>query len=129
MSLEKRLRWIFLANATVLITHQIDAAYWHEWDLFRIPGGNQVNLALNIPIIALVLYAHARVVGDIKTGLQFYRLVALLGFLTIAIHSFFFLAGSDSFAQPMSIALLIATLILSSWQLIALRNLKNIDDG
>jgi len=27
MSAEKRLRWIFLANATVLITHQIDAAY------------------------------------------------------------------------------------------------------
>lgn len=129
MSPEKRLRWIFLANATVLITHQIDAAYWHEWDLFRIPGGNQVNLILNIPIIALVLYSHARVVRNIKTGLYFYRLLSILGFLTIAIHSFFFLVGSDYFAQPMSIALLVATFILSTWQLFALRNLNNRDDS
>ncbi len=60
MSPEKRLRWIFLANATVLITHQIDAAYWHEWDLFRIPGWNQVNLILNIPIIDFG-HVHARI--------------------------------------------------------------------
>ncbi|MGJ3245530.1 MAG: DUF6713 family protein [Elainellaceae cyanobacterium] len=24
------LSWLYLVNATVLITHQIDAAYWHE---------------------------------------------------------------------------------------------------
>jgi hypothetical protein len=128
MSLEKRLRWIFLANATVLITHQIDAAYWHEWELFRIPGGNQVNLILNIPIIALVLYAHYRVISNVKTGLQFHTLLSILGFLTIIIHSFFFLVGSDAFVQPMSIGLLIATSILSSWQFIDSRTLKNLDD-
>ncbi|MCU6500248.1 hypothetical protein LPN04_20855 [Rugamonas sp. A1-17] len=43
---------IFWLNAAVLATHQIDAAYWHEWELFRIPGGNQINLLLNLPIIA-----------------------------------------------------------------------------
>lgn len=26
--------WLYLANATVLITHEIDSAYWHEWELF-----------------------------------------------------------------------------------------------
>ncbi|MFM8464108.1 MAG: DUF6713 family protein [Burkholderiaceae bacterium] len=124
MSVHARLRWLFLANATVLLTHQIDAAYWHEWELFYIPGGNQVNLIANIPIIALVLYAHSRVIEDIETGLGFYKLLAMLGFLTVGIHSFFFLLGSESFVQPMSIALFIATFVLSSWQLIALRDLK-----
>lgn len=123
MSLHTRLHWIFLANATVLVTHQIDAAYWHEWELFFIPGGNQVNLLLNIPIIALVMYSHSRVVSNIHTGLAFYKLLAALGFLTVGIHAFFFLCGSESFNQPVSVALLVAAFVLSVWQLIALRGL------
>jgi len=126
MSVHARLRWLFLANATVLLTHQIDAAYWHEWELFHIPGGNQVNLLANIPIIALVLYAHSRVVADIETGLPFYQLMAMLDFLTVGIPSFFFLLGSESFVQPMSIALFIATFVLSIWQLMALRDFKKL---
>lgn len=124
MPLHSRLRWLFLANATVLITHQIDAAYWHEWELFFIPGGNQVNLLLNIPIIALVMYSHSRVISNIYTGLAFYKLLAALGFLTVGIHSFFFLRGSESFIQPMSVALLLATFVLSVWQLVALRGFE-----
>ncbi len=119
-----RLHWLFLANATVLITHQIDAAFWHEWELFRLPGGNQMNLLLNIPIIALVLYAHSRVVANIHTGMFFYKLLAALGFLTCAIHGGFMLTGSESFVQPMSIALLVATFVLSVWQLLWIRGLR-----
>jgi multidrug transporter EmrE-like cation transporter len=126
MPLFARLRWLFLANATVLVTHQIDAGYWHEWELFLIPGGNQVNLLLNIPIIALVMYSHSRVVSNIHTGLAFYKLLAALGFLTVGIHSFFFLQGNESFAQSMSVALLIATFVLSVWQLVALRGLEKL---
>ena len=125
MSLHSRLRWLFLSNATVLLTHQIDAAYWHEWELFFIPGGNQVNLLLNIPIIALVMYSHSRVISNIQTGLAFYKLLAALGFLTVGIHSFFVLRGSESFLQPMSVALLVSTFVLSVWQLAALRGLKS----
>jgi hypothetical protein len=119
MAIHSRLHWLFLANATVLITHQIDAAFWHEWELFHIPGGNQINLALNIPIIALVLYAHGRVVGGLDAGMFFYKLLAGLGFLTCGIHAFFLLRGSESFVQPMSLGLLIGTFVLSSWQLLA----------
>ena len=125
MSLHSPLHRLFLANATVLVTHQIDAAYWHEWELFAIPGGNQVNLLLNIPIIALVMYAHHRVISNFHTGLPFYKLLAGLGFLTVGIHSIFFLRGSESFLQPMSIALLVATFALSVSQLVALRSLEN----
>ncbi len=124
MSNHSRLRWLFLANATVLLTHQIDAAYWHEWELFFIPGGNQLNLLLNIPIVALVMYSHSRVMSNIQAGLAFYKLLAALGFLTVGIHSFFFLHGSESFMQPMSVALLLATFVLSVWQLLALRGFE-----
>jgi len=26
------LLWLYLANAVLLITHEIDSAYWKEWD-------------------------------------------------------------------------------------------------
>jgi hypothetical protein len=35
------LRRVYLANAAVLLVHQMDAAYWHEWVLFRMLGGSR----------------------------------------------------------------------------------------
>ncbi len=58
---ETRPEGLFLGVIAVLLTHQIDAAYWHEWNLFHLPGGNQLNLILNLPIIALALLAFLQV--------------------------------------------------------------------
>jgi len=33
------LLWLYLANAVLLINHEIDSAYWKEWELFKLPGG------------------------------------------------------------------------------------------
>ena len=111
---------LFLLNSTVLFTHQIDAAYWHEWNLFHLPGGNQLNLILNLPIIALVLLAFLQVATHSPRQRLCHQFLAGLGLLTVAIHSSFFLAGHPEFQQPMSLLLLAATLILSVVQLVAL---------
>ena len=108
---------LFLLNSTVLLTHQIDAAYWHEWNLFHLPGGNQLNLILNLPIIALVLLAFLQVATRSPRQRLCHQFLASLGLLTVAIHSGFFLAGHTEFLQPMSLLLLAATLILSMAQL------------
>ncbi len=108
---------LFLLNSTVLITHQIDAAYWHEWNLFHLPGGNQLNLILNLPIIALVLLAFLQVATRSPRQRLCHQFLASLGLLTFAIHSGFFLTGHSEFRQPMSLLLLAATLMLSMAQL------------
>jgi len=113
-----------LLNVTVLIVHQIDAAYWHEWDLFGIPGGNQMNLLLNLPIVALVLHAHARVAARAPDAARWAALVAGLGGLTVVLHAGFMAAGHDAFVQPMSIALLAVAAVLSSLQAVALCRLR-----
>ncbi len=51
-----RLEFICAVNATLLICHEIDSAYWREWELFRIPGGASMFVALHIPLIAIVLW-------------------------------------------------------------------------
>jgi hypothetical protein len=112
---------LFIANATVLMTHQIDAAYWHEWELFRIPGGNQLNLILNLPILTLILIAHRETILGGKYAHAAHRLVASLGFLTVFLHSVFFAFGSTKFLQPVSVALLVSTGLLSTMQLVALQ--------
>ena len=33
-------RW-YTATLLSLIVHQIDAAYWHAWEMFDVPGGIQ----------------------------------------------------------------------------------------
>jgi hypothetical protein len=48
--------WVYLTNAVLLILHEIDSAYWKEWELFRLPGGITAFLLVHIPILLLVLY-------------------------------------------------------------------------
>lgn len=108
---------LFLLNTCVLLTHQVDAAYWHEWELFHLPGGNQLNLILNLPMIGLVLMCFFQVANQSHQARRCHQLLAGLGLLTVAIHSAFFLIGHTAFLQPVSLLLLAATLILSLLQL------------
>ena len=32
---------LYLVNASLLVTHEIDSAYWNEWELLHLPGGIQ----------------------------------------------------------------------------------------
>ena len=48
--------WIYLINAVLLINHEIDSAYWKEWDLFGLPGGITGFLLIHFPLLFLILY-------------------------------------------------------------------------
>ena len=50
------LEFVYVVNATLLICHEIDSAYWREWELFHIPGGAAAFVALHIPLVAIVLW-------------------------------------------------------------------------
>jgi hypothetical protein len=123
---------LYLGNATVLLTHQIDAAYWREWELFRIPGGLEVFLLLNLPIVLLVLLgARALAVPGQRQRSQLlsWGLVGCGGFAA-AIHAFFLFCGDARFHGSVSIALLVATAMLSPAQAITLwRQRTRLDTG
>jgi hypothetical protein len=38
-------------NAILLINHEIDSAYWKEWELFKLPGGIGGFLILHFPML------------------------------------------------------------------------------
>ena len=43
--------WIYAINALFLILHEIESAYWKEWELFKLGGGITGFVVLHIPII------------------------------------------------------------------------------
>ena len=53
-------RW-YLATLLALILHQIDAAFWHEWDMFSVPGGIQGFLVFNLAAVGALLRGYRQV--------------------------------------------------------------------
>ena len=111
---------LYLANASILLTHQIDAAYWHEWELFGLPGGAPLFVATNIPIVFLVVWgAYALALGRTAGIVMSWALVAS-GLIAFGLHGFFLVNGYPAFDAPVSLALLAATLVISIAQAVAL---------
>ncbi len=115
---------LYLLNFALLFTHEIDSAFWKEWDLFGIPGGIQVFLFLNFLLLLVALFGFRRVLLGARGGQWFALLLGAAGVFAFAIHSYFILlAGRPEFTLPASLALLGLTLIVSLVQLYS--TLKN----
>lgn len=110
--------WLYLINSVLLINHEIDSAYWKEWNLFKLPGGISVFLVLHFPILLFVLYGLVLVYENSYHGLIFSLILALAGLFAFAAHTFFMLKGNEEFKIPISIFILISTLVVSIAQLL-----------
>jgi hypothetical protein len=109
--------WVYLINAVLLINHEIDSAYWKEWDLFRLPGGITGFLIIHFPVLFLLLYGLVLVYQGTSAGLIISLIVSLSGLFAFTIHTYFVKRGRNEFTTQISQLILIATLILSLIQL------------
>lgn len=112
------LLWIYIFNSVLLIIHEIDSAYWKEWDLFRLPGGITGFLILHFPLLLLILYGLILVSQHFFAGLIFSLLISFGGMFAFAIHLFFIKRGRNEFKTFISLFILSATLIVSIIQTI-----------
>ena len=115
------LLWLYLLNAAVLITHEIDSAFEKEWELFGLPGGVQLFLVLNFGLVVLILYGLYALARRRTSGRVLSWLLVAGGLFAVAAHSYFLARGNQSFRSPISLALLAATLVLSVAQAIVMR--------
>ena len=104
---------IYLLNFALLFTHEIDSAFWREWDLFGIPGDIQVFLVLNFALLLIALYGFWQVVRGARSAFAFSLLLAVAGVFAFCVHGYFILAGRPEFTRPVSLAILALTLIVS----------------
>jgi len=105
--------WIYLLNAVLLINHEIDSAYWKEWELFRLPGGITGFLLVHFPILFLVLYGLVLVHQGTLAGLILSLVLGFGGLFAFSIHTYFLRRGRKEFSMPISRFMLIAILFLS----------------
>lgn len=112
------LRWVYMANAAVLITHEIDSAYWHEWTLFHLPGGIELFLVANFVLLLIVLYGFDRVIRQAHAAKTFSYLLAGTGIFAFTAHIGFIWAGFPEFRTPVSIGVLLSSLCLSVVQIV-----------
>lgn len=113
-------RRLYAGNAVVLLLHQVDAAYWEEWELFRLPGGVQLFVLLNAPIVAGVLRGHVAVATGARTATRWSAALAAAGLFAAVFHTAHLLTGDEAFRTPVSLGLLAATAALSTAQVRAL---------
>ena len=104
---------LYTVNFALLFTHQIDSAYWKEWELFHIPGGAQLNLVLNFALLIVALAGFKLVIDGSTAGHAFSLLLAAAGAFAFAIHAHFLARGDARFRLPVCIAVLAATLPVS----------------
>lgn len=109
--------WVYLINSVLLIDHEIDSAYWKEWNLFKLPGDITGFLLIHIPVLFFVLYGLVLVFQQIYTGLIFFLILSLSGLFAFTAHMYFIKRGRDEFKVPMSLLILSATMIVPLIQL------------
>ncbi|MDH3276269.1 MAG: hypothetical protein OEM99_17200 [Gammaproteobacteria bacterium] len=109
----KRASQLYLLNTALLATHEIDSAYWQEWQLFRLPGGITLFLIVNFVLLWIVIFGFSRVVVWAPSARWFSFALAAAGIFAFSIHTIFLLLGHNEFRAPISIGLLGLILLVS----------------
>ena len=109
--------WLYLTNTLLLILHEIDSAYWKEWKLFHLPGGETGFLLMHIPLLLPMLYGIVLLNRGLPAGMIISLLVSLIGLFAFAIHKFFILRGHQEFKTTISQSILWTILLVSLAQI------------
>lgn len=115
--MQELLVWVYLVNAVLLINHEIDSAFWKEWELFKLPGGIGGFLALHFPLLFIILFGLLQVSQESFTGLVLSLLLSAGGIFAFTVHTIFIKKGRKEFDTGISRFILAATLLTSLIQL------------
>jgi len=110
--------WLYFTNATLLIVHEIDSAYWKEWELFKIPGEIAGFLIIHIPLIGAILFGLLAITQWFTVGIVFSFILCAGGLFAFSIHTYFLMKGKEEFSTPVSKIILITILLVSISQLV-----------
>jgi hypothetical protein len=109
---------LYIANSVLLITHEIDSAYWKEWELFKLPGGVTGFLLLHFPLLFIILWGLILVSKHSWWGSLFSLLLSASGFFAFGIHFYFLREGRAEFNSVISKSILFAILLVSIMQMV-----------
>jgi hypothetical protein len=109
--------WVYLLNCILLIVHEMDSAYWKEWELFGMKGDIGGFLLIHIPLLFLLLYGLVLNFQGKLAGLIISLIVGVSGIFAFFIHMYFIRKGRKEFNTIVSKSILFSTLIISIIQI------------
>ena len=118
MNRTNTIKGLYIIVFTLLIVHEIDSAFWKEWELFHLPGGIQLFDVIHIVLLPIFIIGYGVLVSNTDKGIKFSLLLGVLGILAFVIHSIFMSIGFDQFKIPVSILIIALLGITSVYQLI-----------
>ena len=77
---------LYVANATLLLLHEIDSAYEKEWEILKLPGKISGFLLIHVPIVALLIYGIIPVYNNSRIGLAIAIVTGAGGVLPLMVH-------------------------------------------
>jgi hypothetical protein len=105
--------WLYLFNLSLLILHEMDSAYWKEWDLFGLAGGEGGFLLIHLPLWLIALFGVVQVSKNTPVGWILSLVVSLGGIAAFSIHTYFLRRGRPEFNAPVPKLILWALLLFS----------------
>ena len=118
MKNKNTLEVLYVVVFTLLIVHEIDSAFWKEWQMLNLPGGIQLFNIIHIVVLPIFIIGYGALIKNIEKGLKFSLLLSILGTLAFVIHSIFIGIGYNQFKVPVSIFIIALMGILSVYQFI-----------
>jgi len=125
---EKFLFGIYLLNAVILIIHEIDSAYWHEWNLFNPKDKNGINgfLIMHFPLITMILIGQILLYENMLAGHIISFILSASGIFAFFFHFYHIRKGRPEFNTLMSKILIVSTFVVSIIQMALTINVLNI---
>ncbi len=110
---------LYCMNSVLLILHEMDSAYWKEWELFKIPGGIEGFLVVHIPILLILFYGLLAIDNLNPIGIVISLGLSLAGLFAFGIHTYFLMIQKrEEFNSRISISILLGILFVSIIELI-----------
>ena len=110
--------WLYLVNMTLFILHEMDSAYWKEWELFRLPGGVAGFLLIHFPLFLVGSYGVVEVSRGSWVGWVLSLVIGGAGLVAFCLHSYFLWRGRSEFNTPISKTILAIWLVTSLAQIV-----------
>jgi len=111
------LMWLYIINSVLIISHEIDSAYYKEWTLFKLPYGRTSFMIIHFFLLLFILYGLLLLATGAALGFFFSLLLSSGGIFAFLIHMYFIKIGRPEFKSFISIFILTSMFIISTIQM------------
>jgi hypothetical protein len=86
----KPITWLYILNASLILLHEIESAYWREWEILKLPGQVSGFILLHFPLLLLIMYGLIEIEKQSSSGIILGIATGTGGLLPLLIHRLLF---------------------------------------